>query len=48
MDAGPSRSTLRGGGEAGDAAPARSLGLADCGMFQPEAFVHLVEVDPVA
>jgi len=32
MDAGPSRSTLRGGEEAGDGAPARSLGLADRGM----------------
>ena len=42
IDAGPSRSTPRGRGEADDAAPARSLGLADRGMLQPEAFVDLV------
>lgn len=46
IDAGPSRSTPRGGGEADDAAPARSLGLAGCGMLQPEAFVDLVVLDP--
>jgi len=46
IDAGPSRSTPRGRGEADDAAPARSLGLADCGMLQPEAFVDLVVLDP--
>jgi hypothetical protein len=46
IDAGPSRSTPRGGGEADDAAPARSLGLADRGMLQPEAFVDLVVLDP--
>jgi hypothetical protein len=46
IDAGPSRSTPRGGGEADDAAPARSLGLADRGMLQPEAFVDLVVLNP--
>ena len=46
IDAGPSRSTPRGGGEADDAAPARSLGLAGRGMLQPEAFVDLVVLDP--
>jgi len=46
IDAGPSRSTPRGGVKRIDAAPARSLGLADRGMLQPEAFVDLVVLDP--